>query len=44
MKPTKNYKKEGEEGQVLRKRNIDEVNLIKVHYMYVVNKKSSLYK
>jgi hypothetical protein len=42
VKTTKNLKKEGgrgsmEEGEWLRKSNIDEVNLIKGHYMHVVN-------
>jgi hypothetical protein len=33
----KNYYKGGEEGEDLRKRNVDGVNLIKAHYMQVVN-------
>jgi hypothetical protein len=36
MKPTKTVKK-GEKGRGLRNSNINGVNLIKVHYMHVVN-------
>jgi hypothetical protein len=36
-RPTKTYKKEGEKVEWLRKNNIDGVNLIKAHYMHVVN-------
>jgi hypothetical protein len=45
MKPTKNRKQGGKEGGVLRKSNIDGVNLIKVYYIHVYkcHNETSLY-